>query len=202
MRAPNFRLHLIAALLASVALFSGCEDGSTQFGNSTASSAEAEESGEETGGEETDPGGSTRPEFPPTMGTADVDFGGFKDETFTLDEQTVVWLYVNNPAGDSFDIWLMNETERSAYTSAIAGLPASANPSDEAFRSSYGIELDSAYNFSLPMPSDLVAGKYYVVVDNTELGIYRTAPAGPISYEFGVKVNEDTLAASDESPLD
>lgn len=188
----NTKAALATLMLA--ALLSGCSDSAStqQFGTSLDAST-----GESTT-EETVEENSSPPETFPVPDSKTVEFNNRAHANFELEEAGTAYIFVNNPDEQSFDSWLMSETEYQDYETARSALPQSADPSHQNYKAQYGIDLSSSMASNVPVNISLLADNYHLVIDNTDLGANNTFNDEAISYYFAVFIGSNLEISSED----
>jgi len=197
MRLPlNLNPLVIAAFFAAAAI-TGCSDSTSTRafganGLAETGSGESEEEEEESGSE------VSPPESFPEMGVKIVAFDNFDNESFTLDSESVVYILVQNPEQQQFDAWLMTDSELTDYRGAINSLPASAEETHQNYKAEYGLDLSDSMSTGNPINTDLDAGDYHIVIDNTDLGGNETFQTDEISYQYAIYAGQDLVLITED----
>lgn len=193
---------LFATLILSTSLASCDSSVSTRpFGDnlsSTASLGSGASTTEEEQAPEQTSSTTTPPEAFPVPTAKTVDINNRAHANFEIDESGVAYLVVNNPSQQNFDSWLMDEAEYQDYETARFGLPQSANPSHQNYKAQYGISLSSSMVSGIPVNTNLLAGNYHIVIDNTELGDNNNLNIEAISYSFAVFIGTELQITSED----
>lgn len=185
------------AILASL-LIVGCSDStsSKSFGNYNApidsNSEGEEEEGSGTGSE------VEAPESVPTMGTRTLADDEFESKQFSLDSDSIVYTFINNPDQHDFDAWIMTEAELAEYQLAVDALPASSANTHQNYKANYGTDVTSSMINNVPTSVDLSAGDYYLVIDNTDLG-NEDGAGEEISFQYAVFAGQTAVLISEDS---